>query len=485
MLAYKAALEPRRWHFEWKGQPISREEFLELRSMGEQPQVVIDRYSYEYPNYRALLIRRTFPQLERNLKPETQKIYPHLGGRWSERSHKWTFDSGAQIWLVHCQDERAVNDYIGGNYHFIGIDEANMFYPEWVEGIMSSARTADPELQPQRVLTSNPGNISHLWLKETFVEKCPPEPIGDPVYDEEFDVTYQPKRGGEPHTDENGMTWKFIPATVFDNPSITENNPDYVKFLKNLNPVLRAMWLEGSWDVFKGQYFDQFSQVHHVIPEKNFVFGKHFSKATHNLYRFYDYGTREPFVCLAAAVDNQNNVVIFDEVYDTGMSATQQAKYINRYFWENYHLRPTDFVDDIADSQMWAQDSEKDGELYSPAEFYEDNDIFLSKATKDRKAGAKVMYDALSEPDEGDVPRLRFTSNCEMAIQTIANIPADENDPEDVDTDAKDHWYDAARYGVIEILGGRSMIRDQALGWRDHTQTERTYAGSGGNWKTV
>ena len=56
--------------------------------------------------------------------------------------------------------------------------------------------------------------------------------------------------------------FQYIPATVFDNPSIILNDKAYVRKLKKLNPVLRSMWLEGKWDVFQGMYFDMWNILH-------------------------------------------------------------------------------------------------------------------------------------------------------------------------------------------------------------------------------
>jgi hypothetical protein len=42
-----------------------------------------------------------------------------------------------------------------------------------------------------------------------------------------------------------------------------------------------------------------------------------------------------------------------------------------------------------------------------------------------------------------------FFNNCVEAISQIPAIPIDKRNPEDVDTAAEDHIYDALRYGVM------------------------------------
>jgi len=472
-LAWKAALQPRTWtYYDSKDNVISKHEADLLKAAGENVQIEIDKVSIDFPDYIGILIRRTFPQLERNLKPECDKLYKLYGGRWQDRNKCYVFPSGAKIYLVHCKDEDALWNFIGGNYTFMGIDEANLFPEEWVNKLSTSVRSTNPDLKPQLCLTSNPGGIGHLWLKRKFVDKCQPVDFGDPVYSEEFDVYYQPKVTAPPYIDSEGISWQFIPSTVFDNPSILQNDPAYVKKLKNLNPTLRAMWLEGRWDVFAGMYFDMWNILHHVVPREEFVWGKDFHVDTHSLYRFYDYGTKAPFVCAFAAVDKAGKITIFDEIVMTGLSASRQVAYVNTYTKEHYGLTAEHFSGEIADPAYWIRGGEKDGMRYSPKDFYLDGGIYLTAGVNDRKVGAKMVYDALQIPEDKDengeqIPYLRFTDNCEYSCETFPTLPASERDPEDVDTKSEDHSYDAIRYGCTQVLHIRSHKEKVKKGWRN------------------
>ena len=46
-------------------------------------------------------------------------------------------------------------------------------------------------------------------------------------------------------------------------------------------------------------------------------------------------------------------------------------------------------------------------------------------------------------------PGLRVFSTCRNLIRTLPILPLDENNPEDINTDAEDHAYDALRYGCM------------------------------------
>ena len=498
-LAWKGALQPRRWsYYDHKGTVLTKQEAHLLKVAGKPVSIEIEKVSIDYPEYIGILIRRNSPMLERNLKPECDKLYRLYGGEWKARSNCYLFPSGAKIYLVHCLDEQALWNFIGGNYHWIGVDEANQFPEDWIDKLRTCLRSTNPELVPQMCLASNPGEIGHIWLKRKFVDKCKPTDIGEPVYSKEFDVYYQPKKTAPPHIDNEGISWQFIPATVFDNPSILLNYPKYVRILKNLNPTLRAMWLEGDWDVFAGMYFDMWNPTHHTIPVDEFVWKKDFDLDTHALYRFYDYGTKAPFVCAFAAVgkDGAGNgkITIFDEIVETGLSASRQAKLVNNYTLKTYGLKDAHFSDNIADPAYWTKGGEKDGLLYSPKDFYLDAGINLRAGNNDRKAGAKMVYDALTLPEEPDkngnfIPFLRFRENCTYSIETFPLLPASKLNPEDVDTKAEDHSYDAIRYGCTQVLHMPSATLEKVKGWRydlEHHNLPSLKPGQDNNlWKAV
>lgn len=485
-LVYKAAFSAKRYYWTYKGKKLTNDQYLQFVAARKKCKPVVEKIAIDYPDYQAIIIRRTSPQLERNLKPETEKLYTlkKYGGVWQERYRRYKFPSGAMIYLVHCRDRRALDDYIGGNYNFIGFDEVNQFPQEWVDAIVTSNRTTNPELKPQVCMTSNPGNIGHVWLKRTYVDRCPPTP-GKTVYSKEFDLTYTLMISGKPFFDENGVSWQYIPALVFENPSLMENDPNYVMRLKNLKPTLQKMWLFGDWGAFAGMFFDKWDDGIHTIDQqdkdKRFRYNHEFSKHTHTLYRFYDYGTKAPFVCLFAAVDKNDNIVVFDEIVETGLASSAQAKLVNEYALSKYNLTPGDFAGEYADPQYWAKSSEKDNVPYSPEQHYADESIYLQQGVRDRKVGAKIIYDAF-DPVENGVPRIRFTSNCTYCIETIPALPSAELDPEDVDTKGEDHCFDALRYGGTIILPGITAETEEEGGWR--ARVAKKYAGMAGRGTT-
>jgi hypothetical protein len=63
-------------------------------------------------------------------------------------------------------------------------------------------------------------------------------------------------------------------------------------------------------------------------------------------------------------------------------------------------------------------------------------------------------------------PRLTIFSTCGNLIRTLETLPLSEKRPEDVDTDADDHIYDALRYALM-VEGQRSNPeREESVGMR-------------------
>ena len=89
----------------------------------------------------------------------------------------------------------------------------------------------------------------------------------------------------------------FIPSSVFDNPALLENDPDYLASLASLPEAEKQALLYGSWDSFSGQVFTEWRNdpahyqdqrwTHVIAP---FVIPRHWK-----IYRGYDFGFSKPF----------------------------------------------------------------------------------------------------------------------------------------------------------------------------------------------
>lgn len=170
------------------------------------------------PDYSALILRRTYPQLsqEGGLIPRSQDW---LRGKatWNEQRKSWTFPSGAVLAFGHLQHETTKYDYQSGEYQFIGFEELTQFTETQYLYLHSRTRRCEGSEVPIRIrATSNPGGVGHKWVKARFID------------------TVDSQR-------------KFIPATLEDNPSLDKE--EYERRLAALDPVTRAQLRDGDWTV--------------------------------------------------------------------------------------------------------------------------------------------------------------------------------------------------------------------------------------------
>ena len=66
-----------------------------------------------------------------------------------------------------------------------------------------------------------------------------------------------------------------------------------------------------------------------------------------------------------------------------------------------------------------------------------------------RVSGKNEIHRRLQVDEFTEEPRLVFFNTCTDIISQLPAIPLDKKNPEDVDTKAEDHLYDALRYGIM------------------------------------
>jgi hypothetical protein len=235
------------------------------------------------------------------------------------------------------------------------------------------------------------------------------------------------------------------------------------------------MWLFGDWSAKVGQFFE-WNDMYHIIPERKFKL----DLDAYTIYRAMDYGTSNPFACLFVAVDRDKNMIVFDEIVIAGLSVTPQAKMIVNKM--NFlQLKESDIFTTIADPAYWINNLEADETPTSPANIYYENGVQgMQRGRNDRIAGAMLMRDLMRIPDDG-VPKLRFTSNCTVCIETFPSLITDIKRKEDVDTNGEDHAYDALRYLSMEIYPSGAKKLEEKKGWRERMKETKTES-IGSNW---
>jgi len=207
----------------------------------------------EHPGANTLLLRRTFPELEQSLLLYFRRDVPReLYKSFNESKHVVTWRNNSTTRFGYCQSESDVYQYQGAEFLFIGIDELTLFTLRQWQFLTSRNRCPIPNSFPCMAGATNPGNIGHAWVKSLWIDK-------------------QPAPGMENPSEYDPADYDFIPARVGDNP-VYAGDENYLKTLRALPSHLRRAFLDGDWEVFAGQYFDNFDCSRHVIRAESLDF---------------------------------------------------------------------------------------------------------------------------------------------------------------------------------------------------------------------
>ena len=371
------------------------------------------RYCHK-PVHRALILRRSMPEL-RELIDKSRELYPKAfpGCKFREVEKLWNFPSGAKIEFGFLERDADVYRYQGQAYSWIGFDEITHLPTEFGWNYLASRlRTTDPEIVPYLRCTANPGGVGAHWVKKRYV---------DP---------YEPNKAFE---GSDGLTRKFIPARLDDNPYLAEDGR-YEQMLKALPAVQRKQLLEGNWDITEGAAFAEFDPDFHVIPPFQIPVGWERVKGI-------DYGYASESACIWGAIDpSDRTLIIYRELYQKNLTGVDLAQLITQMEIEDPFS-----VAGVLDTAAWNRTGTTGptvGETLVRAGHK------LRRADKNRIQGKIQIHEYLKVQQSGR-PRIQLFNTCPNLIRELQSIPLDRSNPEDVDTHAQDHAYDALRYLIM------------------------------------
>lgn len=379
-------------------------------------------------DYKGILFRRTYPELELSLILRAYEHYPSIGGMPRDGGRKWEFPSGAAIWFGHLEHEKDVYKYQSAEFDFIGFDELTSFTEFQYLYLFSRCRGSAPEIKRYVRSGTNPGNVGHGWVKKRFIEGKEPYKI---------------------YLDEFGHTRFFVPARVWDNPTLLKNDPGYINRLKLLPHKQQRMLLDGDWNVFEGQFFEEWDESLHVCVPFNIP-------DDWEKYISIDYGHSAPSaVYWNAIVPNSGKVYTYREFYQTGQTYLQLAKTLTK-------LTPAHETIDwiVADNNIAAASNESgQGGDAIIRDYFESVEwdvpfTLANKGAGSRKRGWNLIREYL-HPNitiDGKVTvKWQVFNTCPKLIELFPDQIHDDNDPEDLDTKGEDHAPDSIRYGLQSI----------------------------------
>jgi len=389
---------------------------------GKSYAMLVDPLRYAHRSaHRGLIIRRSMPEL-RELIDKSRELYPKAfpGCKYKEVEKLWNFPSGAKIEFGFLERDADVYRYQGQAYSWIGFDEITHLPTEFAWNYLASRlRTTDSEITCYMRCTANPGGVGATWVKKRYIDPSPPH--------ESFEGS-------------DGLTRKFIPARLQDNPFLAHDG-NYEKMLRALPPTQRQQLLEGNWDVAEGAAFTEFLPSLHVITP--FEIPVHWERV-----KGIDYGYASESACIWGAVDpSDGTLIIYRELYRKGLLGTELAEMIT-----DMEMPDPFSVQGVLDTACWSRTGTTGptiGETLVRAGHK------LRRADKNRIQGKIQIHEYLKVMQSGR-PRIQILNTCPNLIRELQSIPLDKRNPEDVDTHAPDHAYDALRY----LIMSRPRIND-------------------------
>lgn len=367
--------------------------------------------------YRGLVIRKTFEDLK-DFIDRAREFWSCLGVVVKGNPAEAHFPSGAIIRFGHMKDENAYEKYKGHEYQKIGIEELTLIpYLKNYLMLLGSNRSTIG-VKAQCFCTTNPQGIGNDWVQERFIDFS---------------------EAGIPKQDETGR-WRInISGKLSENPTLF-NDRNYVAILESQPDHIKRAWLYGEWGVGDKQFFSGiWSKETHVIPTDLKLI-----KDARWLLRGLDWGYRDPFVCLWAAVmpPPRRRVIFYREFAACGLTEPEQAARVLA------HSLGEKIQETIADPSVFnlANNDRLAGRSY--ADVWEENDLFAVRGMNRRIPGWARLREGFKNVDELDgKPVIQIMDCCKGLIRELPRLIWDDRDPEDVDDrPGNDHHSDTARY---------------------------------------
>lgn len=393
-----------------------------------------------YAGIKILIVRRTYAELINNhinfLRAELNGI-----ARYNKTEKVFTFSNGSTIKFGYCATDGDLDQYQGAEYDVIFLDEATQLMEMWIKKITACVRGVNAF--PKRIYyTMNPGGASHGYIKRLFIDR-------------QFE-------DGECPED-----YTFIQSLVTDNKVLMASQPDYIRQLEALPPKLREAWLYGRWDIFEGQFFEEFrttpdpQKCHEAGISVEEAFRQH--RWTHvippfdlnsgecrgwNIMRSYDFGYGKPFSLGYWAIDYDGNLYRIMEMYgctgtpDEGVkwSPDEQFRRISEFEREHPWLKDRQIIDSVADPAIW--DASRGESIADTAAKY---GIYFSPGDNNRIPGWMQVHYRM-QFDHNGYARMYVFDTCKSFIRVVPLMMYSETKPEDLDTKLEDHILDETRY---------------------------------------
>lgn len=372
-------------------------------------------YAMRYPGVQILFTRKTeasmFAQM---LRPFEQFcLGPALGKDVFHDGHKraYFYRNGSVIYYRGMANEKQIQSIRGFTLNFILVDEAHLVLKSDHEELLGRMRGTGSDFN-QILYMTNPDSPKS-WQYETFVKQ---------------------------------QKASYYWSHWSENP---HNPKDYSKFLDMLTGTRRLRLRDGLWVESEGSVY-QFDPSIHLIKQFDIPAG--WTKICS-----IDFGFNAPFVCQWWAIDQDNAMYLYREIYQTELLITDAAKKILSYS-SNEKISAYISDHDAGERAVLAS--------HGIDTFPADKDVIVGidavrmrmKPSSNQRPKLFVMANALVESD----PMLIYKSLPKSTLDEFDNYIYKTPKPGEIAKDEplkrNDHGMDAMRYAVMYVdkyLGSR------------------------------
>ena len=414
-----------------------------------------------HPSYRGIIFRRTFPRLQ-EIMDRSWKWYPETGAHWTGEERSWRWPNGAKLYMRHCEHEEDKRNYQGHEWQGLFFDQLEEFTSTQIEFLMAQLRSNVPELQPYVRSTFNPGGVSHAWVKERFIDHGT--------------ITCAPWR---PTNDEGTELASrcFHFATLADNPALEQADPGYRRRLEGLPKAERRALLEGDWEIFEGQFFEEWRKEKHICEP--FKIPQHWDRRGIGV----DWGFGAPWAALFFVRDEDawngqriERWYCYRELYGKRITDHEQAKLIAEAMLFDQQQAKEQRLRWAKQADPGMLNRKPGGFEHSVMDTYRSIgrqmkvDLSFSAANNDRINGWQELRGLMADREDGK-PGLVFFNTCMNTIRTFPSLIHDKTRVEDLNSDGEDHCLVA---GTL-VATGRGDVPIEAVQPGDDVLTRNGY----------
>ncbi len=433
------------------------------------------------PAWRGIIFRQSYPQLA-DVQAKSEKWFRQVfpGAKFNRTRMMWEWPTGEALMFRHMQRADDYWAYHGHEYPFIGWEElTNWADDRCYKSMFSCCRSSTPGVPRMVRATTNPYGVGHNWVKgrfslsgqwwKTIIQHNPTSDNGDP----------EPKRAA-------------IHGHINENTTLLEADPSYLQTItaSASNKAMEEAWSSGSWDIVAGGMFDDV-----WLPQYN-ILPAFPIPLTWRLDRSFDWGSTKPFSVGWWAQSDGSDVL----VPGRGWTSTVRGDLFRISEWYGWNGRPNEGLRMLAteiaagiierEMSMGIHGRVKSGPADS-AIYDVENGVSIgldmakpvrvngkivpgvSWTRADKRPGSRVagwetvrkmMKAAHRQPGfVRENPGLFVFPECDNFTRTVPNLPRDESNLDDVDTEAEDHIGDEVRYKCRSVLAQARQARSTGM----------------------